>query len=185
MSKSISSTRTELLAGRVQTIFIENPTLVLAAVLALLVLITGAIQPKYLSVSGLRSTLLQAAPLGILAVAQTILMLTGGIDLSVTMIATGAAYVAANQSPHGAAIAIVLGIVVGLLAGSANGVGVAVFRVNPLIMTLAMSGILLGLFTAWTQTILQGSTRWPPLSSCWAAVRFWAIASPTAWSSGG
>jgi ribose transport system permease protein len=55
-----------------------------------------------------------------------------------------------------------LGIVVGIVAGSANGVGVALFRVNPLIMTLAMSGILLGLFTAWTQTILQGSTQVAP-----------------------
>jgi ribose transport system permease protein len=97
--------------------------------------------------------------LGILAGAQTILMLTGGIDLSVTMIATGSAYVAANQSPNGAAIAILLGVIVGLVAGSANGIGVVTFRVNPLIMTLAMSGILLGLFTAWTQTILQGSTQ--------------------------
>jgi ribose transport system permease protein len=130
--------------------------------LAILVLITGAIQPNYLSTNGIRSTLLQAAPLGILAGAQTILMLAGGIDLSITMIATGSAYVAANQSPNGAAIAILLGLVVGAVAGSANGVGVAIFRVNPLIMTLAMSGILLGLFTAWTQTILAGSTQVAP-----------------------
>lgn len=139
------------------------PELILTFVLVILVLITGSIQPNYLSVNGLRSTLLQAAPLGILAGAQTILMLTGGIDLSITMIATGSAYVAANQSPNGALVAIVLGLVVGLIAGSANGVGVAVFRVNPLIMTLAMSGILLGLFTAWTQTILAGSTQVAPL----------------------
>lgn len=140
----------------------ERPELTLIVVLAVLILITGAIEPAYLSVSGARNTLLQAAPLGILAGAQTILMLTGGIDLSITMIATGSAYVAANQSPNGAAIAILLGITVGLIAGSANGTGVAVFRVNPLIMTLAMSGILLGLFTAWTQTILQGSTQVGP-----------------------
>lgn len=150
------------LLTRIQLIAIEYPTLILTLVLLVLVLVTGAIQPRYLSVGGFRNTILQAAPLGILAGAQTILMLTGGIDLSVTMIATGAAYVAANQSPNGALIAIVLGLLVGLIAGSANGVGVAVFRVNPLIMTLAMSGILLGLFTAWTQTILQGSTTVAP-----------------------
>lgn len=147
------------LAARFGAIMAEYPALILLAVLAILILITGAIQPSYLSMSGVRNTLLQAAPLGILAGAQTILMLTGGIDLSITMIATGSAYVAANQSPNGAIVAILLGITVGLLAGSANGVGVTVFRVNPLIMTLAMSGILLGLFTAWTQTILQGSTQ--------------------------
>lgn len=140
----------------------ERPAGVLLVVLLLLVLVTGAIEPNYLSVSGLRNTLLQAAPLGILAGAQTILMLTGGIDLSIAMIATASAYVAGNQSPSGAAIAIALGLLVGLTAGSVNGISVAVFQVNPLIMTLAMSAILLGLFTAWTQTILQGSTQVAP-----------------------
>jgi len=150
------------MSDRVKQFLAERPALVLSVVLLILVLVTGAIQPNYLSVNGIRSTLLQAAPLGILAGGQTILMLAGGIDLSITMIATGSAYVAANQSPNGAAIAILLGLVVGLLAGGANGVGVAIFRVNPLIMTLAMSGILLGLFTAWTQTILAGSTQVAP-----------------------
>lgn len=150
------------LSDRLLTSISRRPELILTVVLAVIVFITGAIEPAFLSTNGLRNTLLQAAPLGILAGAQTILMLTGGIDLSVTMIATGSAYVAANQSPNGAAIAILLGIVVGLIAGSINGVGISVFRVNPLIMTLAMSGILLGLFTAWTQTILQGSTQVGP-----------------------
>lgn len=162
---SVSSQPEELatknagLSARARIVATDHPTLVLVGVLVVLILITGFIEPGYLSVSGFRNTLLQAAPLGILAGAQTILMLTGGIDLSVTMIATGSAYVAANQSPNGAAIAILLGITVGLIAGTANGVGVSVFRVNPLIMTLAMAGILLGLFTAWIQSFLQGSTQ--------------------------
>lgn len=147
------------LAARVGGVVAENPAMVLVGVLAILILVTGVVEPNYLSTNGLRSTLLQAAPLGILAAAQTILLLSGGIDLSLSMIAASSAYVAANQSPQGAAVAILLGLVVGLIAGTANGIGVAVFRVNPLIMTLAMSGILLGLFTSWTQTILAGSTR--------------------------
>ena len=118
---------------RAATLVSERPTLALGGTLVILVIITGIIEPNYLAVSGVRNTLLQAAPLGILAGAQTILMLTGGIDLSVTMVATASAYVAANQSPSGAAVAILLGVVVGLVVGSANGVGVAVFRVNPLI----------------------------------------------------
>ncbi len=150
------------MSERLKQFLAERPALVLTVVLLILVLVTGTVQPNYLSVNGIRSTLLQAAPLGILAGGQTILMLAGGIDLSITMIATGSAYVAANQSPNGALVAILFGLVVGLVAGSANGVGVAIFRVNPLIMTLAMSGILLGLFTAWTQTILAGSTQVAP-----------------------
>lgn len=140
----------------------ESPLVSLVGVLILLFLVTGAVQPGFFSLNGVRNTLLQAAPLGILAAAQTVLMLTGGIDLSVTMIATGAAYLAANQSPNGAAAAIGMGLLVGLIVGGVNGVGVAIFRVNPLIMTLAMAGILLGLFTAWTQTVLAGATQVAP-----------------------
>ena len=111
---------------RAATLVSERPTLALGGTLVILVIITGIIEPNYLAVSGVRNTLLQAAPLGILAGAQTILMLTGGIDLSVTMVATASAYVAANQSPSGAAVAILLarGRRPWSWAG-ANGVGVA------------------------------------------------------------
>lgn len=136
----------------------ERPLLVLGGVFIALVVVTTIIEPRYLSVSGVRNTLLLAAPLGILAAAQTVLMLTGGIDLSIAMIATAAAYVVGNQSPNGAAIAIAVGLGVGIVAGTLNGIGIGVFKVHPIIMTLAMAGILLGLFTQWAQTFLQGST---------------------------
>ena len=144
-----------------------RPQLALIGVLLVLILVTFLIQPTYLikdgsfTFNGLRNSVLFAVPIGILAAGQTTLMLTGGIDLSIAMIATASAYVTANQSPQGAVIAIILGIVVGLVAGGVNGIGVGVFRVNPLIMTLAMSGILLGLFTQWATTIFAGSTRMP------------------------
>jgi ribose transport system permease protein len=160
------------MSAAVRSFVAEHSPVALVGVLAILVLATGIIEPAYLSFAGFRNTLLLAAPLGILAAAQTILMLTGGIDLSVAMIATGAAYVAGNQSPHGAAVAIGLGLLVGVLSGAANGIGVGVFRVNPLIMTLAMSAILLGLFTQWTQTILSGSTSVAPFISTLGAGSF-------------
>lgn len=137
----------------------SRPQLVLVAVLVVLIIATGIVEPNYLSIAGLRNSLVWAIPIGILAAGQTILMLTGGIDLSIAMIATASAYITANQSPTGTAYAIGVGLLVGLIAGSLNGLGVGVFRVNPLIMTLAMSGILLGLFTGWATTIFAGSTR--------------------------
>ncbi|HSF84883.1 MAG TPA: ABC transporter permease [Acidimicrobiia bacterium] len=157
-----------------------HPHLVLVAVLVTLILVTGAIQPNYLSVTGVRNSVLFAVPIGVLAAAQTILMLTGGIDLSAAMIATGAAYVAANQSPEGAVIAIGGGLLVGVLSGAANGIGVGVFRVNPLIMTLAMSAILLGLFTSWAQTIFSGSTRMGDFIRTLGGGSFWGRTVPWA-----
>ena len=140
----------------------DRPLIVLGVVLALLVLITGLVEPGYLSPRSMRNTLLLAAPVGILAAAQTILMLTRGIDISVAMVATAAAYVVGSQSSHGVALAIVLALLVGALVGAINGLGVGVFRVHPLIMTLAMSAILLGLLSQWAQTILRGATSVPP-----------------------
>ncbi len=136
-----------------------RPQIALIGVLVILIIVTGIAEPNYLSVAGLRNSLIWAIPIGILAAGQTILMLTGGIDLSIAMIATASAYVTANQSGNGTALAIVIGLLVGIVAGSLNGVGVGVFRVNPLIMTLAMSGILLGLFSGWATTIFAGSTQ--------------------------
>lgn len=140
----------------------DRPLIVLSTVLVVLVLVTGMIEPRYLSLRGLRNTLLLAAPLGIMAAGQTILMLTRGIDMSVAMIATAAAYVVGAQSADGVASAIVLGLVVGAVAGAVNGIGVGIFRVHPLIMTLAMSAILLGLFSQWAQTVLMGATSVAP-----------------------
>lgn len=136
-----------------------RPQIALVGVLIILVLVTGLVEPDYLTVAGLRNSLIWAIPIGILAAGQTILMLTGGIDLSIAMIATASAYVTANQSANGTAYAIMIGLLVGLIAGSVNGIGVGVFRVNPLIMTLAMAAILLGLFSGWATTIFAGSTQ--------------------------
>ena len=71
--------------------FGRHPLIVLSIVLVILILVTGAIEPNYLSVNGLRGTALIAVPVGIIAASQTILMITGGIDLSAAMIATAAA----------------------------------------------------------------------------------------------
>jgi predicted ABC-type sugar transport system permease subunit len=92
---------------------IDRPLIVLTAVLVVLILVTGLIEPRYLSLRGLRNTLLLAAPIGIMAAGQTVLMLTRGIDLSVAMVATLAAYVLASQAPGGLALAILLALAVG------------------------------------------------------------------------
>lgn len=151
--------------NRFQRVLRDRPIVVLGAVLVVLYLITGLQDSSMFSLGGLRSTLLLAAPLGIFAAAQTICMLTGGIDLSVAMIANFAAYVAASQASHGSIRALLLAFGVGALAGAINGVGVGVFRVNPLIMTLGLSSVLLGIVTVGLvgRGFLSGSTSLLPV----------------------
>jgi ribose transport system permease protein len=81
----------------------------------------------------------------IIAAAGTLVLVAGGIDLSVGAIYGFAAVTSANLGlSHSAGFAIAVGIGAGLLVGLANGIVTTVFRINSLIATLAMSFIITG-----------------------------------------
>jgi len=90
-------------------------------------------------------------------------MLTGGIDLSVGAVASMAGFVTATfvAQPGGWELGIAIALVAALLAGLLNGVGVGVFRVHPLIMTLGVSLVVLGLANAWQIATVTSSTGVP------------------------
>ncbi len=105
-------------------------------------------------------------PLAILAGCQTLTMLTGGIDLSVGAIASMAGFVTATlvNSPGGVPLGIGVALTAAVLAGLITGIGVGVFRVHPLIMTLGMSFVVLGFANVWQLQMVQtgaGRARGP------------------------
>ena len=132
-------------------------------ILALTFLVTGLVDSYFFSIPSIGITLQLAAPLGLLAAGQTIVMLTGGIDLSLAMIATGAAYIVSVKSESGLLISLAYALIFCVVVGAVNGIAVGVFGVNPLIMTLSMSAILIGVFTVGVSTFLRGSSRMPDL----------------------
>lgn len=138
-------------------------TVALLVVLLLLCVANGFVDQGFLSLSQLRNTLLIVAPLALFAGGQTLCMLTGGIDLSVTMTATATAYVVGSRAAAGDPVVtcLFLGCLTALVVGLLNGLGIGVFRVNPLIMTLGMNGIILGVLTIGSQTFLGGATLMP------------------------
>jgi ribose transport system permease protein len=146
-------------------LLVDRPAIALSGVLAVLYVVTATQAPGMFTFNGVRSVLLLACPLAILAASQTLCMLTGGIDLSTVMTANFAAYVAANQSGQGPLVALGLAMAVGLAVGLVNGIGVGVFKVNPLIMTLGMASVLLGVVTVGLvgDGFLSGSTRLLPV----------------------
>ena len=81
----------------------------------------------------------------IIAAAGTLVLIAGGIDLSVGAIYGFAGVTSAHFAlTHSAGLAILLGVGAGLVIGVANGVVTSVFRINALIGTLAMSFIVSG-----------------------------------------
>lgn len=96
---------------------------------------------RFATMGNFTNILVAAAPFALIAIGQTLVILTGGIDLSVgSVIAVSAmagAFVA-KANPDHVWLALVVAIVVGALAGSINGVVVSLLNVPPFIATLGM-----------------------------------------------
>jgi ribose transport system permease protein len=134
----------------------DNPAVVLTFVFVALFLATDVVNraqegQAFLTLTQVSTTFLFAAVLGLMAAGQTLVMLTAGVDLSVATTATAGAFMISRFGTHGAATAILVALAVGLAIGLVNGIGIAVFRVNALIMTLGISTITLGLLTVQAQ----------------------------------
>lgn len=142
---------------------VSKSILALSGILIGLFLITSLIDPYFFSIPAIGTTLLLAAPLGLLAAGQTICMLTGGIDLSIAMIAAGAAFIVSVKSSDGLLIALFWAFLYCVVIGSINGLAIGLFGMNPLIMTLGMNAVLIGVFAVGVTTFLKGSTTVPDI----------------------
>ena len=137
---------------------------IVALILLLLAFIAGVelIKPGTVNIVWLSNTLLFAAPLGILAAGQTMIMLPGGIDLSVVSVATGAAFLMTTTALQlGDGWAVTIGIGLGLLVGAVNGVGIALLGVQPLVMTLGTGLMTQGIIIVYSQRILASRSIVP------------------------
>jgi ribose transport system permease protein len=128
--------------------------LALILLLAVFVIAIELLRPGTVSMTWASNMVLFAAPLGIIAAGQTLVMLTGGIDLSVASVATASAYLMATHSTHGGALAVLWGLAVGLTVGLINGVGIALLRVQPLVMTLGTGLMAEGMLVVYSQKIM-------------------------------
>jgi ribose transport system permease protein len=144
-------------------LFRDQPMIPLLALLAVLVVASELVRPGIVGPDWIGVILRAAVPLAILAGCQTLTMLTGGIDLSVGAVASMSGFVVASLAAGtGTPTAIVVALVAAALAGLVTGIGVGVFRVHPLIMTLGMGLVVLGLANFWQLQTLMSSTGVPP-----------------------
>jgi ribose transport system permease protein len=142
----------------------DRPLIPLTALLAALIALMEVVRPGVVSPDWIGVTIRAAIPLAILGACQTLAMLTGGIDLSVGMVASMAAFIMATQTgSQGPAVAIGLAIIAATIAGIVNGIGVGVFKVHPLIMTLGIGLVLLGLMNVYQLVVVQAGTEIPEI----------------------
>ena len=149
------------MSGRAAALLKRREVGVLAAVI-IVVAVTTAINPQFLfSASGYSNLLLTPSILAVLAIAQTFVIVTKNIDLSVsatlglTAFATGTMF--ANWQGTPAILIVVLAILLGGVLGLLNGVLISVAKVPALVITLGTLYAYRGIQVAW-----QGSTLITP-----------------------
>ena len=132
----------------------RHRTILLAyAGMLVLLLLTSLVSPGFLSASHLRSLTVLAAFTGIVALGQTLVIIGGGIDLSVPWVLNSAAVLVTLMAggKNGPLLyAVPLVLAGGALVGALNGVGIALLGVPPIIMTLGVNVILQGAILVYT-----------------------------------
>lgn len=125
---------------------------ILIPFLALFVLLALG-SPSFLRIENLSNILDQQAATVIVAVAGTLVLIAGGIDLSVGAIYALAAVTAGSVAANGGPVwlAVIAGCVAGLAVGVINGIVVTRFRINALIATLGASFVVAGVAALVTQ----------------------------------
>ena len=135
----------------------------LLAFLVVLLLFTKGIQPRY-GVPGIQGLAISVLPLAMAAVAQSIVVIGGGIDLSIASIMALTSVVAAvlmkGQTEEFGLLIVLSILLLGLLLGAINGALIFVTRVPDIIVTLAMSFVWAGCALIVLKTPGGGAALW-------------------------
>jgi len=125
---------------------IKDQRVLMIIVILLITVVVTIISPKFVDIRNIVAIFQQVSVLGILTMAMALLLISGGIDLSIgnIMVLSGVVTSKIIMGDGSVALAITLGLLTGLLCGFINGVIIAKSRCLPLIITLGTSQIFFG-----------------------------------------
>lgn len=149
--------KNQTLGGRIQSALHRHPALSPAVVLLVAVIAFGLLNDRFWRPENLSLITQQVAVVGALAIGQTLIILTAGIDLSVgAIMVLGSMVMAQTATANGvpAVPALLLALLVGLAAGALNGFLVTRVKLPPFIVTLGT----LNIFLALTLLYSRGAT---------------------------
>ncbi|MFC3088425.1 ABC transporter permease [Tabrizicola soli] len=151
----------------------QTPSAVPMIVLVVALLVFGALADNFFKAGTLSTILQQIAIVGILGCAQTIVVLTAGIDLSVGAIAVFSSVLMGQITfRYGvpAELSIVIGLILGTAMGALNGILIARLRLPPFIVTLGTWQILLAANFIYSA---NETIRSSDIAEQAAALQFW------------
>jgi len=152
-----------------------------AALMAIIVGVTIS-EPRFTSVNNIRQILLSVSILAIVAIGQTLVVLTRNIDLSVASIVGLVAYevrdILAHNPQMSIGLAIAIGLLIGAGLGAVNGALVTIGRVPAIVATLGTLYVFRGLTFALGGGKLITPSQDPPDFTRLSLSRPWGIPTP-------
>lgn len=142
------SRRAQSPAQRLQHVLHANPAISPAIILVLTVIVFSLVNPRFLSANALSTLVQQSAIVAALAIGQTLVILTAGIDLAVgatTILAMMVMATVAAKNGVPGPLALIIGVVLGTAAGALNGVLVTRLNLPPFIVTLGTLSVFTGI----------------------------------------
>ena len=135
--------------------------------LLVVVVITSLVSSSFASQESLQAILIESSVIGLLASAQTMLIIMRHIDLSVGSTTGLVAFLVGQNSAMNAGVAfpisVALGIAIGLLVGAMNGALVAYLGLPSLVVTIAMLYVVRGVFNQIAGGTTITADQVPPL----------------------
>jgi ribose transport system permease protein len=113
-------------------------------ILVLIWILSAIASPYFRMVPTYSNILTSAVPIALIGLAQTVVVISRGFDLSVGAVASMATAVASVAMVKGIIPSIILVLVIAVVIGAINGLGITKLGINPFIMTLCMMFFLTG-----------------------------------------
>ena len=158
--------KSESMLNRIQHVLHANPILGPLAVLVVAIIAFAIVNGRFLSAANLGLVLQQVTVIATIALGQTLIILTAGIDLSAGAIAVFTSVLMANMAVKlgvPGVVAIIIGLILGTLMGAINGLLVTRINLPPFIVTLATLSIYFSLNSVVSRSETIRGSDMPPI----------------------
>lgn len=127
--------------------FLNNQIPYLVLVIIIIGIVASVMNPNFLTLSNFLNVMKQISILGILTMCMSLLMISGGLDISIGNMAALIAIIFAKilLAGVGVFVGVIFSLVLGIVLGFINGFIIAKSKVTPLIITLGMNYVFLGI----------------------------------------
>ncbi len=158
--------KSESMLNRIQHVLHANPILGPLAVLVVAIIAFAIVNGRFLSAANLGLVLQQVTVIATIALGQTLIIITAGIDLSAGAIAVFTSILMANMAVKlgvPGVVAIIIGLILGTLMGAINGLLVTRINLPPFIVTLATLSIYFSLNSVVSRSETIRGSDMPPI----------------------